>query len=190
MNSKPNKKVFTLTESFSLGLKRIKNEKASSLAAVSTVALSTALTEVAMINAMVIRAIDEANKISIENIPSPSLIMVLVFMTGIILGTAYLRTRDREEETLIMSNLGASKGQILGIAFAEFFIMGLVGGTLGSIGGTLISLTIYGSQFGWPTWLLWPAADYICSIATATLSATLVSVSMYLISTYISLTRK
>jgi len=190
MTFKLDKKVFTFREGFYLGLKRIKGDKTAAVSTFSVVALGSALAEIALLNSLVWRVIEGTYGLQFGGVSHGSFVNTVLFFVVVVMGlAAYIRVEDSRSDFRVMVVCGASVDQILRICLAEALIIGLVGAASGVFGSLLIWLLIYGSQFGWPVWLLALIMDGLASFLIVVLVVVLVVVSSYLVFSFLSLRR-
>ena len=103
--------------------------------------------------------------------------LVFLFALGagvLVLYAALLATQDeRTHEAAVMRALGASRAQVLRAQRAEFAVLGLIAGLLGSVGATAIGWTLATRVFqlefiwnGW-IWIAGPALGLVCIVGNA-----------------------
>jgi len=103
------------------------------------------------------------------------LVFLFALAAGVlVLYAALLATQDeRTHEAAVMRALGASRAQVLGALRAEFAVLGLIAGLLGSVGATAIgwalATRVFQLEFIWNGWI-WiagPALGLACIVANA-----------------------
>jgi putative ABC transport system permease protein len=103
------------------------------------------------------------------------LVFLFALAAGVlVLYAALLATQDeRTHEAAVMRALGASRAQVLGAQRAEFAVLGLIAGLLGSFGATAIGWTlatrVFQLDFVWNAWI-WvagPALGLVCIVGNA-----------------------
>lgn len=191
MKPEPVKKVFTSKDDLALGLKGIRGDKSASLIMTAVIGLSAALTELTYANSILFRVLKESYGTPVGSEVQDSIVVgAFLFMITIIVAASYLKVKEGERDYQVLIISGASSNQILKFCLLENVIIGLAGSISGAFGSLLIFMLIYGSQFGWPLWLLSPTFDYFISGVITAVTSISVSILSPILFSNISLNKQ
>ena len=179
-----------MKDDLALGLKKIRGDKSASIIMAAVIGLSAALTELTYANSILFQVLKESYEIPAGGENRDSIVGGAFLFMIIIIGVAsYLKVKEGERENQVLIISGASTTQILKLYLAENVVIGLAGGASGAFGSLLIFMLIYGSQFGWPLWLLSPTFDYLVSGVITAVTSISVSTFFPILFSHISLSK-
>jgi len=132
---------------FALSFKNIRRRFARAVVTIFTIVLGTSFLTFLTMTSLVLRQFAETG-VSVEAyqywLAFISLLLCVVSITNSMIIAVY----ERYKEIGILKCLGALDRHVLLLFFTESVVMGLVGGVLGFVCGSITAITLYGFQLG------------------------------------------
>jgi len=168
--------IFPISEAFRFCFESIRKRFTRALITALSVVLGISFMVTLLTMALILNVVGEAGGGGIQAYQYwMAIIALLVCGVGII-NSMLMSVTERYKEIGTMKCLGATDGNVLEIFLIESAILGLLGGTVGSVIGWLAAIIIYGSQFTFPVIFSVPMSAYLYEIGRAIVVALGISV--------------
>jgi len=163
--------IFPIGEAFRFCFESIRKRFTRALITALSIVLGISFMVTLLTMALILNVVGEAGGGGIQAYQYwMAIIALLVCGVGIV-NSMLMSVTERYKEIGTMKCLGATDGNVLEIFLIESAILGLLGGTVGSVIGWLAAIIIYGSQFTFPVVFSVPMSAYLYEIGRAIIVA-------------------